>query len=167
MRKIEKTYFEHQDLIKQKALKFHCSHKSLELEEIESECNLAFMSCYKKYDPDKASFKTYLNNVLEFTLMEVSQGLSQLPFPKEHIRAVFHHDMDAGLNFNDWKNSLSSEAKKIIRAIFKAPLDEISSEKTKRITQGALKNYLRRNNWKCLHIDFYFNEIKKSLKFCH
>ncbi len=166
MKKIEKTYFEHQDLIKTKALKFFYNHNwnRLQLTEIESECNHTFLQCYKNYNPDLSSFKTYLNNSLEYTLMEVQQGLSELPLPVELIRVEHHDNTDSKINFNEWKESLSSDARKVIRAIFKAPLAQISSKRTNKITQKALRNYLWKKGWKHDDITFSFLEIKSALK---
>lgn len=156
-------YLNNKNLIHNKALKYHKYAPYIELGEFESCANESFCKCLNSYNPDKASFSTYLNTSLENTL---SHFLIYFVMEWSELQDYIidsHNSPEITFDFPEWIKTLSEKSQQVISIIFNTSMDFIASQKNK-ITKKSLTDYLRNQmGWKFTDIQHCFNEISLSL----
>ena len=140
---------------------------NLGVDELESEANLVYAKCLKKYDPHKGKFKNYLMSSVWNCLKTYVNKNKQIELPEEMTHRwqgqPFGNPEETAV-FYSLLETLSDDAGIIVDSILDAN-DELFSiaRHVGRVTRGVLRTHFRKLKWSHYRIDNAFKEIKRVL----
>lgn len=133
----------------------------LDIEDLKSEANIAFITACNTHNPEKAKLSTWiwknvqyhLNAYIKKYIVEFEPLYDEIPDTDNRI--------EARENFNACIENMSQEAQQIVRIVLDSPGEffELSS----RYARGILFRKLREMGWSWSSIWDSFREIKTSL----
>lgn len=168
MNKIKKTYLENEKTLKRITRCYWYKNKDIDYADLLSEAHLTFLYCYDKIEKNNSYFEKYLVGALHKNLLKyVTREAKKIMYVNnEELLLQKAQYIENDFCFDEWKNKLSDNSRKIVDIIFLDPIQKIKSDKTNKITCASLKKYLRTLGWKFTTINFSFDEIKKNLNYC-
>lgn len=166
-------YKDYEKMIVQRAWKWKAK-TGQDIEDLIAEGNLVFCNCLQNYNHEKSAFGTFLYNSLQIhygNLANTSRYQktynphNSVSFDEERLLPNFYPgDAEEITIFRQLIESLSSDAKEVVKAVFETPLEIISEMGVTKITKYALQKYFARKGWKIKRIWTAFGEIQKEVK---
>jgi hypothetical protein len=162
---MEKLYQEHQGIIKAMSRKISKT-TGFPDDDIESEGNLIFVECARKYNPEIGPFSKYLINALHWSLYEYAiNRVRQLEELQENptVQSVSHNSEMIDVSYEN----LSREARTVVDIVLHPDEDLLGVSPTaavkKSIEKALIYRKLKRMGWRHTVINHVFNEISLSL----
>lgn len=146
------------------AWNFH-NTTGVDVDDLFSEANLAFLHAFRTWDPKKGELGTRIwvmvTNRLKSYLRKQSSKVLPVIDMDDLVFEDPRHEVEAKESFDEILSSLSEEARDLVQIVLYSPGDFM--RESARATRGALTRFLRQNDWPVEKIARCYREVKGVL----
>ena len=145
---------------------FHARHGDLygTREELFAEGCTGFAIAYKKYDPSKGSFPTYVRTVVGHTLLENMRNETKRRVRYSTSSEIEVVDNRRPFSLAEFLDEVSEDARAIVQLVLETPGDLLKIvQQEKRDAKHTLRQYLDGLGWEDHRVSTAFAEISTAL----
>lgn len=156
----EKTYLQYEKMLWRIAWSYHRT-TGMDVEDLKSEANIAFLEACKTHDAEKAKLSTWIWKYVTTHLNAYIKSKGGVFCSLDENIPDPRNLAEEREDFSNIVSSMSEEAQQVVQIVLDAPGEffELSS----RFARGILFRKLRRMGWSWASIWDVFREIKNTL----